>query len=51
MAANPSFDISTGVEIQEVDNAVNQAVHFVYPEKKVAPGHSSNLAIFGQKDD
>jgi len=31
--------------------AVNQAVHFVYPEKKVAPGHSSNLAIFGQKDD
>ena len=26
MAANPSFDISTGVEIQEVDNAVNQAV-------------------------
>ena len=26
MAANPSFDISTGVDIQEVDNAVNQAV-------------------------
>ncbi len=26
MAANPSFDISTGVEMQEVDNAVNQAV-------------------------
>jgi thioredoxin reductase (NADPH) len=31
--------------------AVNQAVHFVYPEKKVNPGHSSNLAVFGQKDD
>lgn len=25
MAANPSFDISTGVDLQEVDNAVNQA--------------------------
>ena len=21
------------------------------PDKKVAPGHSSNMAIFGQKDD
>jgi thioredoxin reductase (NADPH) len=31
--------------------AVNQAVHWVYPEKKVTPGHSSNLAVFGQKDD
>jgi thioredoxin reductase len=31
--------------------AVNQAVHWIYPEKKVAPGHSSNIAIFGQKDD
>ncbi len=31
--------------------AVNQAVHWIYPEKKVAPGHSSNLAIFGQKDE
>ncbi len=31
--------------------AVNQAVHYVYPEKKVTPGHSSNLAIFGQKDE
>lgn len=30
--------------------AVNQAVHWIYPEKKVAPGHSSNLAIFGQSD-
>ena len=31
--------------------AVNQAVHWIYPDKKVNPGHSSNLAIFGQKDD
>jgi len=31
--------------------AVNQAVHWIYPEKKVAPGHSSNLAVFGQKAD
>lgn len=26
MATNPSFDISTGVDLQEVDNAVNQAI-------------------------
>jgi uncharacterized protein YajQ (UPF0234 family) len=25
MATNPSFDISTGVDLQEVDNAINQA--------------------------
>ncbi len=31
--------------------AVNQAVHWIYPEKKVEPGHSSNMAIFGQTDD
>lgn len=31
--------------------AVNQAVHYVYPEKKVAPGHSSNMKIFGQTED
>ena len=31
--------------------AVNQAVHWIYPDKKIAPGHSSNMAIFGQKDD
>jgi thioredoxin reductase (NADPH) len=30
---------------------VNQAVHWIYPEKKVTPGHSSNMAIFGQTDD
>jgi hypothetical protein len=26
MAGNPSFDISTGADLQEVDNAVNQAL-------------------------
>ena len=31
--------------------AVNQALHWIYPAKKVAPGHSSNMAVFGQKDD
>lgn len=41
--------IATG--FSEAAIAVNQAVHWVYPEKKVTPGHSSNLAIFGQKDD
>ena len=35
----------------EAATAVNQAVHHIYPEKKVNPGHSSNLAVFGQKDD
>jgi ferredoxin/flavodoxin---NADP+ reductase len=41
--------IATG--FAEAATAVNQAVHWVYPDKKVNPGHSSNLAIFGQKDD
>ena len=31
--------------------AVNQAVHHMYPAKKINPGHSSNLAVFGQKDE
>ncbi|MDB4915595.1 MAG: Ferredoxin--NADP reductase [Gemmatimonadetes bacterium] len=35
----------------EAATAVNQAVHWIYPEKKVAPGHSSNMGLFGQKDD
>ena len=35
----------------EAATAVNQAVHWVYPEKKVNPGHSSNMAVFGQTDD
>ena len=41
--------IATG--FAEAATAVNQAVHWIYPDKKVAPGHSSNMAIFGQKDD
>ena len=36
---------------QLIGAAVNQAVHWIYPEKEVNPGHSSNMAIFGQKDD
>ena len=41
--------IATG--FGEAAVAVNQAVHWIYPDKKVNPGHSSNLAVFGQKDD
>ncbi len=41
--------IATG--FGEAAIAVNQAVHWIHPEKKVNPGHSSNLAVFGQKDD
>jgi ferredoxin/flavodoxin---NADP+ reductase len=41
--------IATG--FSEAAVAVNQAVHWIYPDKKVAPGHSSNMAIFGQTDD
>lgn len=41
--------IATG--FGEATIAVNQAFHWVHPEKKVNPGHSSNLAVFGQKDD
>ena len=41
--------IATG--FGEAAIAVNQAVHWIYPEKKVTPGHSSNMAVFGQKDD
>ncbi len=41
--------IATG--FGEAAIAVNQAVHWIYPDKKIAPGHSSNLAIFGQKDE
>lgn len=35
----------------EAATAVNQAVHWMYPEKKVAPQHSSNMALFGQSPD
>lgn len=41
--------IATG--FGEAATAVNQAVHWIYPDKKVAPGHSSNMAIFGQSPD
>lgn len=41
--------IATG--FGEAATAVNQAVHWIYPEKKVNPGHSSNMALFGQTDD
>ena len=41
--------IATG--FAEAATAVNQAFHWIYPDKKVNPGHSSNLAVFGQKDD
>ena len=40
--------IATG--FGEAAIAVNQAVHWIYPERKVAPGHSSNMAIFGQSE-
>lgn len=41
--------IATG--FGEAATAVNQAFHWIYPDKKVDPGHSSNMAVFGQKDD
>ena len=41
--------IATGVS--EACIAVNHAVHFINPQSKFEPGHSSNMAIFGQKDD
>jgi ferredoxin/flavodoxin---NADP+ reductase len=41
--------IATGAA--EACIAVNNAVHRINPKAKVMPGHSSNMAIFGQKDD
>ena len=41
--------IATGVG--EVCIAVNNAVHYINPKMKVNPGHSSNMAIFGQTED
>ena len=41
--------IATGVA--EACIAVNHAVHFINPSAKIEPGHSSNMALFGQKDD
>jgi thioredoxin reductase len=40
--------IATG--FGEAAVAVNQAVHHIYPDKKVNPGHSSNMGIFGQTE-
>jgi len=41
--------IATG--FAEACIAVNQIAHFLNPSAKVMPGHSSNMALFGQKDD
>jgi thioredoxin reductase len=41
--------IATG--FGEAATAVNQAYHWIYPEKKVNPGHSSHMAIFGQEPE
>jgi ferredoxin/flavodoxin---NADP+ reductase len=41
--------IATGVA--EACIAVNHAVHFLNPSAKIEPGHSSNMALFGQKED
>ncbi|MFI5228544.1 MAG: NAD(P)/FAD-dependent oxidoreductase [Gemmatimonadales bacterium] len=41
--------IATG--FAEAATAVNQAVHWIYPERKVNPGHSSNMGLFGQSED
>jgi len=41
--------IATGAA--EAAIAVNHAVHFINPAAKVEPGHSSNMALFGQTDD
>jgi ferredoxin/flavodoxin---NADP+ reductase len=41
--------IATGAA--EACIAVNNAVHYINPKAKVNPGHSSNLAIFGQTED
>src|SRR6476659_4635656 len=41
--------IATGAA--EACIAVNNAVHLINPKAKVNPGHASNLAIFGQKED
>ena len=40
--------IATGVA--EACIAVNHAVHFINPAAKIEPGHSSNMALFGQTD-
>ena len=41
--------IATGVA--EACTAVNNAVHYINPKAKLMPGHSSNMAIFGQNEE
>ncbi len=41
--------IATGAA--EAAIAVNHAVHFINPAAKIEPGHSSNMALFGQTED
>ncbi|HVH10663.1 MAG TPA: NAD(P)/FAD-dependent oxidoreductase [Gemmatimonadales bacterium] len=41
--------IATGAA--EACIAVNHAVHFINPAAKIEPGHSSNMALFGQTED
>jgi ferredoxin/flavodoxin---NADP+ reductase len=41
--------IATGAA--EAAIAVNHAVHLINPAAKVEPGHSSNMALFGQTED
>ncbi|HYT05290.1 MAG TPA: NAD(P)/FAD-dependent oxidoreductase [Gemmatimonadales bacterium] len=41
--------IATGAA--EAAIAVNHAVHFINPAAKIEPGHSSNMALFGQSED
>jgi thioredoxin reductase len=40
--------IATGAG--EACTAVNNAVHYINPKAKVNPGHSSNMALFGQSE-
>jgi thioredoxin reductase (NADPH) len=37
--------------VAEAAIAVNHAVHFINPAAKVEPGHSSNMALFGQPEE
>jgi len=41
--------IATGAA--EAAIAVNHAVHLINPAAKIEPGHSSNMALFGQTED
>jgi hypothetical protein len=58
-ASTPPGDITTypgklkliATGFGEACIAVNQIAHFLNPNAKIMPGHSSNMALFGQKDD